>query len=166
MLNIKKQIYIDGVPTMVLQSKLTRKIIGQDEEGNDILGAFYRYYNSDMGIDLVSELENVDNPIAEKEQKEHKISLLDNLVVTVYSVKFDAHEEAMGNMSNVANVATKKYNKLVAEGTSPVDAYDAIYKSTIPWKGADNKVHTVQIETIVEALEKAMEERAKIYGAM
>ena len=50
---IKQQVYINGVPTMVLQSDLTRSVIGKDELGNDILGDFYKHYLEDMTPNLV-----------------------------------------------------------------------------------------------------------------
>lgn len=49
---IKQQVNINGVPTMVLQSELTRSVIGKDESGNDILGDFYKHYLEDMTPDL------------------------------------------------------------------------------------------------------------------
>lgn len=44
------------------------------------------------------------------------------------------------------------------------DLYDSIYKSTIGWKGADNIVHNVQIESLPESIEIAMNEIAKAIG--
>ena len=49
---IKQEVYINGVPTMVLQSELTRSVVGKDELGNDILGDFYKHYLEDMTPDL------------------------------------------------------------------------------------------------------------------
>ena len=54
---IKQQIYINGVPTMVLQSDLIRKVIGKDEEGINIYGDFHKYYNEDGTIDTDKEAE-------------------------------------------------------------------------------------------------------------
>jgi len=43
--------------------------------------------------------------------------------------------------------------------------YDAVYKSTVGWKGADNEVHTVQLESLSEALEKNLLEIKNVIGA-
>jgi hypothetical protein len=89
----------------------------------------------------------------------------DNLVVTVNGVDYDGDTVAINYMSSVVSVANAKFNQALSQGLSASDAYNAVYKQTIGWKGSDNEVHTVQIESIVEALELAMGEVANIVGA-
>ena len=89
----------------------------------------------------------------------------DNLVVTVNGVVYEGDTNSMNYMSNVSAIANFKFNALLAQGMSPSDSYVAIYTSTIGWKGADDAVHQVQIESIIEALEIAIGEVANIIGA-
>ena len=89
----------------------------------------------------------------------------DNLVVTVNGVVYEGDTNSMNYMSNVSAIANFKFNALLAQGITPNDAYVAVYKSTIGWKGADDVVHQVQIESVIEALEIAMGEVANIIGA-
>ncbi len=56
---IKQSVYVNGVAKMLPQSELTRIVVGQDEDGNNIYGDFYRYYNEDMTIDTV-EINKID----------------------------------------------------------------------------------------------------------
>jgi hypothetical protein len=89
----------------------------------------------------------------------------DKLAVTVNGVEYDGDTIAINYMSSVVSVANARFNQAIAQGVSPAMAYDAVYKQTIGWKGSDNQVHIVQIESIVEALELAMGEVANIVGA-
>jgi hypothetical protein len=89
----------------------------------------------------------------------------DNLVVTVNGVTYEGDTVSMNYMSSVSAIANFKFNALLAQGIAPSDAYTAIYKSTIGWKGADDVVHQVQIESVIEALGIAMGEVANIIGA-
>jgi len=109
--------------------------------------------------------------------KVDKDNALNNIKVNKNTVYYDANGIALGNMSSVVSIANFRYNQYTSIGVAldpltptvltvltPLDAYNAVYKSTITWKGADNIVHNVQIESICEALELGMKERAKIYG--
>ena len=89
----------------------------------------------------------------------------DNLTVVVNGVSYDGDTISINYMSSVVSVANAKFNKAVANSVSVEDAYNAVYKQTIGWKGSDNEIHQVQIESIVEALEEAMGAVANIVGA-
>jgi len=97
--------------------------------------------------------------------KAEKESTLEKLTITTNTVMYDANGKAIGNMSAVVNVANWKYNQAVARGYEPLEAYTAIYKNTkVDWIGADNKTHTVAVESICEALEASMLEVATVLG--
>jgi hypothetical protein len=100
-----------------------------------------------------------------KLQKEKELS---ELVIDHNTVLYDAHGEALGNMATVIAIANATYNRAVSVGINGtimdlVDAYNYVYKNqTVTWKGADNKPHTVQLESLVEASQKAMTAKAEI----
>lgn len=80
-----------------------------------------------------------------------------NLIVTVNAIDFDADEESQDRMSRVVSVANAQYNKLIASGATPGDAYTAIYHdNTVKWVGADNKEHLITIETLAAALDASV----------
>ena len=97
--------------------------------------------------------------------KELKAKELDALTVTANTIMYDADGKAMGNMGIVIGIANFKFNKALAQGVAPEDAYDAVYKTVIGWKGADNEVHMVQVESICEAAEAGIRRIATIVGA-
>lgn len=70
---IKQQVYINGVSQMIPQSELTKKVIGQDELGNDVYGDYYKYYNADMTVDIAKE-----NEIFIKSEETRIINLVQN----------------------------------------------------------------------------------------
>lgn len=109
--------------------------------------------------------------------KADKITALGNVKVTANTVAYDADGNSLGNMSSVVGIASFRFNQYISIGValdttkpteltilSNLDAYNAVYKSTVNWKGADNVVHTVQIESVCEALEAGMLARANVYG--
>ena len=97
--------------------------------------------------------------------KEEKNKKLDSLVITSNTVLYDAGGKSLGNMAGGVAIANYNYNKLIAGGTALDDAYKAIYKDiTLNWIGADNKVHTVQVESVCEALQASMQQIANILG--
>ncbi|AXH14377.1 hypothetical protein CP985_05595 [Malaciobacter mytili LMG 24559] len=105
----------------------------------------------------------------EKQQaKRDKEKELNSLVIDYNTVLYDANGEALGNMSTVISIANATFNKAISigiDGTvmSLENAYNYVYKEqTVNWKGADNKAHTVQIESLVEASQKAMIKKAEI----
>ena len=89
----------------------------------------------------------------------------DKLISKANGISYDADVMSITYMSAVVATANAKYNKLCASGMVESDAYTAIYKSQITWKGSTNTLHTIQIESLVEALEDAMIETANIVGA-
>ena len=50
----KIQVKVAGVSTLVAEDELIQMIVGQDELGNDILGDYYKHYNADMTLDMVT----------------------------------------------------------------------------------------------------------------
>jgi hypothetical protein len=65
-------------------------------------------------------------------------------------------------MSSVLAIANFKFNRAIASGMSPADAYAAAYKQTIPWKDAENVFRDIRIEQIGNNLQLAMEKVKEI----
>lgn len=127
---------------------------------------------------FITEVEN----LKLEEQKERDVALtktekakeLRELTIDINTVFYDAHQEAIGNMAAVVAIATAKFQKAISVGivkegdTEPTlmdnaQAYQYVYKDQkVTWKGADNKPHVVQVESLVEASEKAMTAKAVI----
>jgi len=96
------------------------------------------------------------------DKKALKQQAKDDLLVENNNVEFDADINSMLYMTAVSTVANYKFNEAVSAGESTADAFDAVYKATVNWKGADNEVHTIQVKTVIEAVEKALSETASI----
>ena len=117
--------------------------------------------------------------------KDAKIKELENILVEQHGVEYDGNMKAQHNMSAVGTLANWKFNQALGQlllqasmntdmpeasraviatlGQATIGIYNAIYKDTkMLWKGADNEIHTVQGESILESLEKAMYEVGKI----
>ena len=130
-----------------------------------------------------------DDPIIEEEgikdqKRVNKIKALETLKVVQNNVPFDANEPAQNNMTSVLAIANWQFNKnisttleLVANDPNTDDVtkamllglsnifnglYNNIYKQKIFWKGADNKAHNVEAETVAKALYKAMQMKAQV----
>ena len=97
-----------------------------------------------------------------EENKVIKNQQLDTLIVEANTVPFDANIQSIGYMSSVLALANFKYNQAVISDVAAVDAYNAVYKTVINWKNANDTISNVQLETVAEALEKAMLEIATI----
>lgn len=165
-------VIVDGISKSVDESLLTF-----DSEGR-----VYKHYNADMSLSVKDIQADIDSAIAKK-VKDAKVDALDALQVTHNTVAYDANGRAIGNMSAVMGVANFKYNqgckeiedfnmsntemdiltKLEKIVVEKQQLYTKIYKDTkISWKGADDKIHSVMIESVCEALEASMLEVAKI----
>jgi len=97
--------------------------------------------------------------------KKEKIQKLNTLKVTANTVLYDANGRAVGNMASVVSLANWQFNKLLSLGKTATVAYKTVYKDTlVNWRGADNVVHNVQVESICEALNNSMLEIAKVIG--
>lgn len=130
---------------------------------------FHKLINNNWIED--SELKNEYEKTQAKEQKEKE---LNELIIDHNTVLYDANGEALGNMATVIAIANATFNRAISVGIISGDsnepsilsleaAYIYVYKNqTVTWKGADNKPHKVQLESLVEASQKAMTEKSKI----
>lgn len=121
-----------------------------------------------------AELDKQAQDKAIQDAKEAKAKELNELVIAMNTVNYDANQEAIGNMAAVVAVATATFQRAISIGVikagetgvtvmTPAEAYKYVYKDqTVTWKGADNKPHTVQLESLVEASQKAMTAKAAI----
>ena len=105
--------------------------------------------------------------------------LLQNLSIDVNGVSFKADTEGLNYLGNATALANWQFNyglslqaEIIQANTELSDeqkaallpiaksfstTYKAIYKDTkVPWVGVEGDLHTVQLETICEALQKAM----------
>jgi len=129
--------------------------------------------------EIEDELRTLTDAKVLEDAKDARTKELDELVITHNTVAYDANGKAIGNMSAVMGVANFKALSAMYDisrdmidedsdnyiGTEHVMygycmmvvvTYEAVYKSKIGWKGADNEAHEVQIESVCEALEKSM----------
>lgn len=105
-----------------------------------------------------------------KNQKEEAIN---KLIVENNGVKLDAHNTGRADMAGVLAVANFRFNQLVTfklgSGMNITqayqEAYSEVYKDTVSWKGSDDTVHNIQIESVGESAFKAFDSYAKIIGA-
>jgi glutamine synthetase type III len=105
----------------------------------------------------------IENKVLELNIQQKKQKELNELQVNLNNISYDAHMEGIGNMGLVIGGMTYKFIKeLVKQNPKMQALYDDIFKQIIEWKGADNKTHSVHVESIAQTLEKAMHEKAKI----
>jgi len=111
--------------------------------------------------------------------KKKAIDAINSIQVEQHGVFYDGDPKAQHNMSAVGTVANWRFNQAVLMSLdrtmralpddSPLKpvfaifdeamraAYNNIYhNSKIQWTGADNSLHNVQIESILESLEQSM----------
>ena len=136
--------YVPAIPAV---TKLVREFVPKVD------------YSTDIDAYLANSKEH------KERLKREKVETLDSLVITANTVLYDANGKSLGNMASVVSLANWNFNKLLSLGKTNAVAYKTVYKDTlVNWKGADNKIHTVQIESICEALNASMLEVAKTLG--
>lgn len=72
---IKQEVYVAGVKTLVPREELTPKVIGIDEDGRDIYGRYYTYYNSDGTPDLVAEQKATDTKTLQDLETQYELDV-------------------------------------------------------------------------------------------
>jgi hypothetical protein len=107
-------------------------------------------------------IKNVLAPIPITGRKAKKVYKKLTALIEVDGYKFQADEGSINYMSSVLAIANFMFNKAIANGTKPEDAYKAIYEQTIPWKDADNVFRDIKIETIGMSLKMAMDKVKEI----
>jgi len=118
----------------------------------NLKGFEYKLQFDDEGVvvDKILKPTDIRGKKAEKEFKKltNKVDLND--------VIFDADEVSIMYMSSVLAIANFMFNKLIAEGKTPKEAYNAVYKQAVTWKDANNKFQNIPIEFIAGGLQQAM----------
>lgn len=89
-------------------------------------------------------------------QKRQRAKEMEEATAVVDTVGYDADETAMDRIDRVLTLANWKYNQAIASGLSPMDAYSAVYKTIVSWKGKDNAFHDTDIEGLATLQEAAM----------
>ena len=145
-------------------------------------------YNEPQVVPVVDtpDAKEMEKLLSEEKERQAIQEALATLQVKQSGVPFDAHESAQNNMTSVLAIANWQFNKNISvtlknaaglpttdevtkamlEGLASIfdGLYDLTYKTKIGWKGADNKPHAVQAETVAKALYKAMRLKSKILG--
>jgi len=132
-----------------------------------------------IAIEVVRMTDEENEAKAKTDAKKAQNETLDTLKVEVNSVSFDANSMSIGYMSSALGLglfkamdAQYKISKFLIDKDSPdflgeehpmygycslaVQTYEEVFKTTIPWKNSNNEISNPQIETVCEALEKAM----------
>ena len=125
--------------------------------------------------EVESELEVIAQEVDNEKQKVLKEDELNTLEVDINTVFYDANMEAIGNMGVVTAIGCFQMIKALYDTSKVkeeaartefdnviISSYETIFKQTLQWKGADNKLHEVQGESVAEAAQKAMTEKSKI----
>ena len=103
---------------------------------------------------------------------------LKNLTIKVHGIEYDANDGSQLNMSALGAISNWKFNQTILAYLEEIqnpsaelagftkmfgDAYNAQYKTNkVKWKGTDNKLHKVQVESVLEALERAVDQTSAI----
>ena len=141
---------------------------------------------------MIEEFDPMNDPMVIKAKEredalkavEAKKEALANLQVDNNGVPYDADRTAISNMNAVTSIANWKFNQAVGNTFSMLaqdptrdeqtkamfgamayvfnEVYEGVFKTKLPWKGADNKIHQVEAESIAESLEKAIHELAQV----
>jgi hypothetical protein len=119
-----------------------------------------------------------------QELSKKKKEALENITVKVSSIPFNGNDVSQNRMGNMGVLANWIFNKSIGSTLRQVaeapetddvtkamlaglaDIFDGIYKAVykdnkLGWKGADDKIHMVQAESVLEALMKTMKEVGK-----
>lgn len=113
--------------------------------------------------------------------QELKKEALESIKVQVNSIPYDGGLVAQSNMGDVGTIANWMFNKKLVEtlelvsqspdataelkylSTILTQVYQGVYKDTqVNWKGADNQIHSVQGESVLEALYAVMQTKSSI----
>jgi len=100
------------------------------------------------------------NLLNQKKEKEKE-----NIIIENNNILYQGDFGSINYMSAATALANYKFNEALAQSDIKIKKiFDDIYKENIGWKGADNKVHNVQSKSVVNTLEKTMNEVSKIIG--
>jgi len=103
-----------------------------------------------------------------REIKDYKANRAEEILNTTITYKgniYEIDEVSMDRFDRVIDLANWKYNQTVASGVPPSDAYQYIYlNNTVIWKTYDNQFVEINIESICELQELALNNLQKIWG--
>ena len=95
--------------------------------------------------------------------KKQRAQELTSATVEMNSIEYDADETAMDRVDRILTLANWKFNQAVAGGMAAPEAYAAVYKTTVVWKGNDNEFHNIQIESLAKAQEEAINKMKTVW---
>lgn len=126
-------------------SLLTRIVLGQDENGEDILGEYYTDYNEDMTPDLTTYEANIKAQEL-KDWKAERQTAVDNIEVEYNGVIFQGDELSQERMARTATAL---------EGKPDV---------VIMWTAKDNKDYPLKRANLLEVLLDAGTQQSTIWS--
>ena len=133
--------------------------------------------------------ENDEVVLAEAEEdarikaKKERDAKLAEMTVKQYSIEYNADMVAQSNMGDAGTLANWMFNKTIVDTLAAVasapdatnelkyiaglfgQVYEGVYKENkVGWKGADDKMHEVEAESILKALHQTMLKKGEIIG--
>ena len=155
-----------------MENKIT-EIVLTEEELKDMLVVTDEMFAEEQAI------------LNTKEAKKAKEEAIENLVVKQHGVPYAADNMSQARMTSTGAIANWMFNKNIGNTLKAVadrpetddvtkamltglsDIFNGVYKEIyidqkIGWKGADGKLHSVQGESVLEALYKSMQEVGKV----
>ena len=97
--------------------------------------------------------------------KARKTDTLEQAVVTVGDIAFDADEQSMNRIARVIASANALMMQDIAGGQNPADSATTRLAETISWKCADDVVRNVSVSTLVSVLEQAKNNMTSVWVA-
>ena len=108
----------------------------------------YKFVNNNLVPEMV--------PTTIKGKKAVKLHKKLTAIINVDGKKFQADTESINFMSSTLAISNFNFNKLLAAGKTPQEAFDLVYNRELGWKDAENKWTNVTVDQIGGNLEKAM----------
>jgi len=126
----------------------------------------YSYESTEYPATDLVVLERARSKLERQHTNKIKLVGIEKIAVTKGEVEYDAHTRARGDINGVVALANYEFNKALVDIMPELQPiYDAVYGSSVDWKGADNSVNSVLIEDVAEVGISAMREYAKVIGA-
>lgn len=88
-----------------------------------------------------------------KALKEHKKNVA---IITIRDMEFQADLESLVYMNSIVNLANFNYNKAVAEGVTPSEAFSLAYTEDLPWVDNSNTPRVITVADLVVGVNDSM----------
>lgn len=131
-------------------------------------GKFYPFYLKEKNAQGMYEpnkekIEALKQEKVYEKNQENKKKKLHDLTVNLNNVNYDTNLEGLTNLGVVlTGMSFKLLQKMAQQSPENQALYDEVFDETISWKGADNKMHNVKIESLAKVLQKALDNKSQI----